>query len=345
VFRSAFRNLEISNGIEKSNIRRMTLSIGIDFGGTSIKSALVRGGEIVRRGEPIDTQRCGAPDAIIDALVRLIAELADGHPGVGAVGLGLPGLVDSVNGVIHELTNVPGWSEVPLRKILSERTGLPITVENDAKAMAYGEFKHGAAKNARHIVCVTLGTGVGGALILDGRLYRGAQLGAGEIGHMSIDYQGKAGPFGNFGCLEEYVGNSQIAHRASERYRAAGRDLSPEQCAPVDLQKAAAEGDAIALQVWEDLGAELGAALASVVWVINPDIIVIGGGVAQAGELIFDPIRRAIRGRTSEVIHHNLRIVPAALGNDAGIIGNAILALEAAAKDLLEGTGRETDAS
>jgi len=308
----------------------MTHSIGIDFGGTSIKSGLVRGGEIVRRGKPIDTQRCGGPEAIIDALARLIGELSDGQSDVGAVGLGLPGLVDSVNGVIHELTNVEGWSEVPLRDMLRERTGLAVTVENDAKAMAYGEFKHGAAKNARHIVCITLGTGVGGALILDGRLYRGAQLGAGEIGHMSIDYRGKVGPFGNFGCLEEYVGNSQIAQRASERYRGAGRNLAPEQCAPIDLQKAASEGDAIALQLWEDIGEELGSALASVVWVINPDIIVIGGGVAKAGELIFDPVRRAVRGRTSEVIHRNLRIVPAALGNDAGIIGNAILALEAA---------------
>jgi len=323
----------------------MTLSIGIDFGGTSIKSGLVRGGEIVRRGEPIDTQRCGGPDAIIDALARLIGELSDGQSEVGAVGLGLPGLVDSVNGVIHELTNVPGWSEVPLRDILRDRTGLAVTVENDAKAMAYGEFKHGAAKNGRHIVCITLGTGVGGALILDGRLYRGAQLGAGEIGHMSIDYRGKAGPFGNFGCLEEYVGNSQIAHRASERYRAAGRDLSPEQCTPIDLQKAAADGDPIALQVWEDLGAELGSALASVVWVVNPDIIVIGGGVAKAGDLIFDPVRRAVCGRTSEVIHRNLRIVPAALGNDAGIIGNAILALEAAAASPGEAFAAETDVS
>ena len=325
----------------------MTHSIGIDFGGTSIKSGLVRGGEIVRRGEPIDTQRCGGPDAIIDALARLIGDLCDGQSGVGAVGLGLPGLVDSVNGVIHELTNVAGWSEVPLRQILRERTGLPVTIENDAKAMAYGEFKYGAAKGARHIVCVTLGTGVGGALILDGRLYRGAQLGAGEIGHMSIDFCGKPGPFGNFGCLEEYVGNSQIAHRASERYRAAGRDLSPEQCTPMDLQKAAAEGDAIALRIWEDLGTELGSALASVVWIINPDIIVIGGGVAKAGELIFDPVRRAVCARTSEVVHRNLRIVPAALGNDAGIIGNAILAFEAATEESsrLAAVAPETDAS
>ena len=308
----------------------MTLSIGIDFGGTSIKSGLVRGGEIVKRGEPIDTQRIGGPEVIIDALVRLIEELKGGDHGVLAAGLGLPGLVDSANGIIHELTNVAGWAEVRLREILEARTGLRICVENDAKAMAYGEWKHGAARDARHVVCVTLGTGVGGALILDGRLYRGAQLGAGEIGHMSIDYKGLPGPFGNHGCLEEYVGNSQIAQRASEMYRAAGREVPPERCTPLDLQKAANDGDGIAARLWDDLGTELGAALASVVWVINPDVIVIGGGVAKAGELIFGPVRRTIRARTSEVINRNLRIVPAALANDAGIIGSAELALEAA---------------
>lgn len=310
----------------------MTSSLGIDFGGTSIKSGLVRGGQIVQHGEPIDTQKCGGPAAIIEALAELIKKFANEHEGVVGAGLGLPGLVDSVNGVIHELTNVPGWDTVPLRDILREKTGLPITVENDAKAMAYGEWKHGAARNGTHVLCITLGTGVGGALILDGKLYRGAQLGAGEVGHMSIDYQGKPGPYGNFGCLEEYVGNGQIAERAAERYRAAGMDVPVEKCTPLDLAIAATAGDAIAVKLWEDVGMELGSALASVVWLVNPDTIVIGGGVAKAGELIFGPVRRAIHGRTTTIISRDLRIVPAALGNDAGIIGNAVLALEAAGK-------------
>ncbi len=304
-------------------------AIGIDFGGTSIKSALVGEGTILARGSLIDTQLYHGPEAILEAVTAVIEELRQVEPGVSAVGIGLPGLVDSAEGIVHELTNVPGWHDVGLRSLMSERTGLHVIIENDANAMAYGEWKYGAARDGRHIVCVTLGTGVGGALILDGRLYRGAQLGAGEIGHMSIDYRGRHGPYGNAGGLEEYVGNQQIAQRAVERYRAAGQAKSVQECSPMDLERAARAGDAVALELWADLGAELGIALASVVWILNPDTIVIGGGVAKAGELIFDPVRRTIAERTQKVIHEKLRVVPAQLGNDAGIIGNAVLALEA----------------
>jgi glucokinase len=307
----------------------LSTAIGIDFGGTSVKSAVVSSGKIVHRAKPIDTMATGS-DALMDELIALIEQMRADYPDIAGVGVGLPGFVDSVNGIVHELTNVPGWDDVPLRQILQDRTGLPATVENDAKAMAYGEFKHGAASSGRHVVCVTLGTGVGGALIIDGKLYRGAQLGAGEIGHMSIDFRGRPGPYGSIGGLEEYVGNVQIAERAVERYRAAGQQRSAHECTPADLAAAANRGDPVAAKLWDDVGLELGAALASVVWIINPDTIVIGGGVAKAGDLLFNPIRREIRQRTQALFHENLRIVPAALGNDAGIIGNAMLALEAA---------------
>ena len=306
-------------------------AIGIDFGGTTIKSGLVDGGRIVRPGTIIDTQDFSGPEAILDALGSVIGTLRADASGAAAIGIGLPGLVDSVDGIVHELTNVEGWQDVALRDLLRKRTGLPVTIENDANAMAYGEWKYGAALNGRHVVCVTLGTGVGGALILDGKLYRGAQLGAGEIGHMSIDLRGRKGPYGNFGGLEEYVGNQQIAERAAEKYREAGSPRSAAECSPATLAAAALQGDAIAQLLWETLGDEIGAALASVVWIINPDTIVIGGGVAKAGDLILDPIRRSIQARTMRVFHEKLRVVPAMLGNDAGIIGSAALALEAAA--------------
>lgn len=303
-------------------------AIGIDFGGTSIKSALVSDGQIVLRGNSIDTQKCANPAAIIEALAAVIAELRGGDPEITCVGIGLPGIVDSVNGIVHELTNVPGWHEVALRDLLQEKTGLHVTIENDANAMAYGEWRYGAAKNGRHVVCITLGTGVGGALILDGKLYRGAQLGAGEIGHMSIDYRGIKGPYGNFGGLEEYVGNQQIAERAAAHYTVAGTARTVAECTPADLSSAALGGDKIALGVWDEIGTEIGAALASVIWILNPDTIVIGGGVAKAGRLVLEPIARSIRQRTIAVFHKDLRVVPAALGNDAGIIGNAALALD-----------------
>ena len=308
----------------------LNTAVGIDFGGTSIKSAVVRDGRIVERGDAIDPQQFAAPGPLIDALVSLVGKMRASHPDIAGVGVGLPGFVDSVNGVVHTLTNVAGWHEVPFCKILRERTGLAATIENDANAMAYGEWKYGAAIGARHAVCITLGTGVGGALILDGKLHRGAQLGAGEIGHMSIDLRGLPGPYGNPGGLEEYVGNHQIAARAAQLYAAAGVEMDEDGCAPVALSRAAAQGDSIAIDLWNAIGTEIGAALASVVWIFNPDTIVIGGGVAKAGELLLAPIRRTIIARTVDVFHDHLRIVPATLGNDAGIIGNAVLALECA---------------
>src|SRR5206468_2010365 len=133
--------------------------------GTTVKSAVVRDGRLLTQGEPIDTELFTNAKSLIDEILRVIATLRGLHPDVAAVGVGLPGFVDSVNGIVHELTNVAGWDEVPLRAILAERTGLPAIIENDAKAMAYGEWKYGAAQNGRNVICITLGTGVGGGLI------------------------------------------------------------------------------------------------------------------------------------------------------------------------------------
>lgn len=302
-------------------------AIGIDFGGTTIKSAVVKDGNIVDRGQIIDTLKHDA-QSLTEALFGVIEALRKAHPDVAGVGIGLPGFVDSVNGIVHHLTNVAGWDEVPLTKMIKDRCGLPAIVDNDVNSMTYGEWKFGAAKGSRHCICITLGTGVGGGLILDGRLYRGAQLAAGEIGHASIDYRGKPGPYGNFGGLEEYVGNQQIAERAVEMYRAAGIERAKEQCAPRELDIAARGGDGIARAVWDALGDEIGTALANAVWVLNPDTIVIGGGVAKAGDILFEPVRKSVNSRTLRLFHENLRIVPAELGNDAGIIGNAELVLD-----------------
>jgi glucokinase len=306
-------------------------AVGIDFGGTSIKPALVQGSRVVQHGATIDPQ-AGSAAQTLDAIERSIRALCADLPGIAPVGIGFPGLVDSVNGVVHRLSNVPGWVEIPVSAILSERLGVPVILENDANAMAYGEWLYGGAANTRHAVCITLGTGVGGGLILDGKLFRGAQLAAGEIGHTSIDYHGASGPYGNLGCLEMYVGNRQISERALASYKSASLPPPTEECTPRDLDAAARAGCPVANQVWEAVGTELGAALANIVWLLNPDVIVIGGGVAKAADILFPHINRSLRGRCSEVITQNLRIVPATLGNDAGAIGCGALALEAAAR-------------
>ena len=271
------------------------LAIGVDFGGTTIKIGLVQGGVLAGRAVPIPTLDFTTVDELMETIYATVDALKKAHPSIVALGVGLPGIVDSANGIVYHLTNVPGWINVPLRQLLQDRTGLPSIIENDANAMTYAEWKYGAGRSRTNVICVTLGTGVGGGLILDGRLFRGSRLGAGEIGNMSIDYRGVPGPYGNFGALEEYVGNQQIAERAARAYRAAGQERQMLECSPFLLAEAASKGDEVARQLWEETGVMLGSALSDVIWLLNPDAIVLGGGVAQAGELIFEPIRRTIR--------------------------------------------------
>ncbi len=304
------------------------LSIGIDFGGTSIKPGVVQDGRILARGNVILTRQDGDTGALIDDIVDEILRLRREHPDVQAVGFGVPGIIDPAAGVVVNLTNVQGWQRVPLRAVVHEKTGLVTNLENDAKAMAYAEWKHGAGHNLPNVICVTLGTGIGGALILNGRLYRGATKVAGEIGQTSIDYQGKDFVYGNKGALEAYVGHWHISERAKEIYAAAGRTLLDGDADPQRLAGAAHAGDPQAQQLWDDIGLKLGVGLVNAIWLVNPDRIVIGGGVAAAGDLVFLPVQRAIEARCEKTFWEKLEVVPATLGNDAGIIGAAVLALE-----------------
>ena len=303
-------------------------AIGFDMGATSTKTGVVIDGGIVTRGEVIVTRQDGDTGALIDAFIQEILRLKEIHPDVEAVGFGVPGIINPVEGVVVNLTNVKGWHNIPLRSIIMERTGLVGNLENDAKAMAYAEWKHGAGQSVPNVVCVTLGTAVGGAMILNGRLYRGATWVAGEIGQTSIDYKGVDFVYGNKGALEAYVGHRQISARAKEIYAEAGKTLSDEDAHLEKLTKAADEGDELADRVWADIGRKIGVGRTNVIWLVNPDRIVIGGGVANAGERLFGYIRRTIRTRCEKTFWEKLEVVPATLGNDAGIIGAATLALE-----------------
>ena len=303
-------------------------SIGIDFGGTSVKLGVCRGGDLLCTDAPIPTANFAGPQALIAEMAERAARLRAQYGAVAAIGVGVPGLVDFEHGFVHELTNVPGWKHVPLKAILGERTGLPVIVENDANAMCYAEFRHGAARGLKNVVALTMGTGIGGGLVLDGRMYRGSSFAAGEIGQMSIDFAGRAGHYGNLGALEKYTGNAQIAEHAVRRYAEAGvvRDVS--ECSPKQIADAAEAGDDIARQIWGEIADWLGTALSAIAWLLNPDAFVIGGGVAQAGELIFDPLKRKVQSMLSTVVWEKLRILPAKFSNEAGIIGSAALAAD-----------------
>jgi glucokinase len=303
-------------------------AIGFDFGATTIKTGVVRDGSILEKGKVIETRQDGNTDALIKAMIDEICALQGKYPEIEAVGFGVPGIINPVTGVVINLTNVKGWSQIPLRSIIQEKTGLVANLENDAKAMAYAEWRHGAGAQVPDVVCVTLGTAVGGALILNGKLYRGATFVAGEIGQMSIDYQGVDYVYGNNGALEAYVGHYKIADRAKEIYLAAGKKIEDEEADPKSLSAAADRGDSLAEAVWKEIGIKIGVGLTNVIWLVNPGRIVIGGGVAQAGERLFKHIRETIEHRCQKTFCERLEVVPAALGNDAGIIGAASLALE-----------------
>jgi len=304
-------------------------AIGIDFGGTSVKLGVCRGAELLHSDEPIITAEHPGPSALIGEMAKRVAKLREQFPDIAAIGVGVPGLVDFDRGFVHVLTNVPGWKHIPLKSLLSEKTGLPCIVENDANAMAYAEWRYGAGKGLRNVVALTLGTGVGGGLVLDGKMFRGSSFSAGEIGQMSIEMDGVPGAYGNLGALEKYMGNVQIAEHAVKRYAEAGMDKNLEDCTPKAIAVAAGNGDDIARQIWAEIAEWLGTALSSIAWLINPDAFVIGGGVAQAGDLIFDPLKRKVQSMLSTVVWEKLQIVSARFSNEAGIIGNAALAADA----------------
>ncbi|MEO0444643.1 MAG: ROK family protein [Verrucomicrobiota bacterium] len=304
------------------------LALGIDFGGTSVKLGICQGPEVLEKAEPIPTANYSTVDLLIEALSERITSLRKDHPRLEAVGIGVPGFVDSEKGYVHNLTNVPGWHNVPLKHLLENRTQLPVQVENDANAMAYAEFRHGAAQGMKNVVCLTLGTGVGGGLIVNGELFRGSTFGAGEIGQMSIDFDGKPGNYGNLGALEKYMGNQQIEEHARAQYARVGEVADDAQCTPRHIAEAAEEGDDIARQIWGDVGLWLGSALTSISWIFNPDAFVIGGGVAQAGSLLFDPLENHMRSMLNPVFWEHMKILRAQFGNEAGMIGCATLALE-----------------
>jgi glucokinase len=307
------------------------LAIGIDFGGTTVKFGVCAGAEVIASAGPIDTTAFYSrpPDDLITAIGARVNELKLGFPAVRAVGVGVPGLVDFDRGHVHDITNVPGWQDIPLRERLEGETGLPVAVDNDANCMAYAEHHHGAGAGFRHVIAITLGTGVGGGLIIDGKLHRGSQFCAGEAGQISIDYQGAPDIFGMPGIVEKFIGNREIATHAAKLYARGGQGMSADRCTPKALATAAAAGDAVANEVWRDFASWLGTALASAIWLLNPDAIIIGGGVADAGPVLFAPLSEKLRSVLPPVLTDHLHLLPAKFGNEAGIIGSAAQALDA----------------
>jgi glucokinase len=324
-------------------------AIGIDLGGTNIKTAVVDevAGILFEESQP--TEATSGPEGIVrqmalaaDTLYQRAAESLDTGLFTG-IGVGAPGAVDTKQGTLSYPPNLPGWGRYPLearlRSRLEEAHGIQagVLIENDANAAAYGEALFGGGNAFRDFMLVTLGTGVGGGIILDRKLYRGPNGTAGEIGFMIIDFEGSNVHAGVRGTIESLIGKKRIVEMACSS--GAGQGFSPRleqlcgsdrsRLSPRHLEQAAREGDAFALHIWQRVGTILGTGLANVTALMDIRKFVIGGGIAAVGDLVIGPALMQLHRSTLPSMHEGLEIVPARLGNKAGIYGAAALCFRA----------------
>lgn len=305
--------------------------LGVDIGGTDIKLGIVTAeGQIIESGK-MPTLAGEGPGK---GAGRVAAWLREKDPGqeVTAAGIDCAGLIDGSKGYLYYSPNLPGWEDTDLRGLFAEAVGMPVTVDNDVNCAAWGEYVLGAGRGTHHFVCLTLGTGIGGGVIADGRLYRGWQGMAGEVGHQVIDPSGPECTCGSKGCLEKLANASSIVSRAREAI-AGGRGSVLEDSDSLtarDVAAAAADGDAVAIAALAEAGRVLGTGLANIVHLFNPEVIAVGGGVAGAGDLILEPARESMRAQLMDDILARVRVVPTELGNNASLVGATMMALEAA---------------
>ncbi len=306
--------------------------LGIDLGGTEIKIAIVdQKGNICE-----ESSVPNRIDSLPAMIVREIAGEARKMPhfkSICGVGVGVAGDIDQEKGVVRFSPNMTEWKQVPLRKMLEKEIKRPVVIDNDANAAAVGAYWLDAKGKVSNLVCVTLGTGVGGGVMLDGRIYRGATGSAGEIGHISLDADGPQCNCGSRGCIERYVGAPFLSQRAREivkkdRNTAIAKIVQGnlDLITPKVLSLAAEEGDALAVRIWNEAGEMLGVVLAGVINLMNPEMIVLAGGVSRAGRFLLDPIQRTVKERAFTSASEACRIVISQSTKKLGVVGAAFLA-------------------
>ncbi|WP_027407794.1 ROK family glucokinase [Anoxybacteroides tepidamans] len=308
--------------------------IGVDLGGTTIKMAFVSiYGEIIDKWE-IDTNRTEQGKHIVTDIAKAIDRKLEEHgqtkDKVLGIGMGAPGPVNGETGLVYEAVNV-GWKNYPLKNLLEIETSLPVVVDNDANMAAIGEMWKGAGDGAKNLICVTLGTGVGGGIIANGQIVHGTNGAGGEIGHMtSIPEGGAPCNCGKTGCLETIASATGIVRIAKERLRDKdAKSMLSGSVTAKDVFDAAKANDPLALEIVDFVTFHLGVALANAANVVNPEKIVIGGGVSKAGSLLTDHVKKYFQRFAFPRVAEGASIVIATLGNDAGVIGGAWLAKQA----------------
>ncbi len=297
--------------------------LGIDLGGTNVKCGLVSlDGNVISRTHLATAGFISDKNKLIQALCGACHNLLhENHlktKNILGAGIGLPGLVDVRKGVVKFLPNIPGWENVALKNIMEKKIKMPVFIDNDVNVITLGEWKFGAGIGIRDLVCLTLGTGVGGGLILNNALYRGPGFTAGELGHIPLNEDGPLCNCGGRGCLERTVGNKYLIEKAQKLF--GRRDLTLEE-----VNRLADRGNPSALKFWEETAAHIGIGLVSVVNLLNPKRIIIGGGIAKAHRHLFPVILQTIRKRAMSVPSQMVQLKAAKLGDHAGILGARVL--------------------
>ena len=300
--------------------------LGLDIGGTKLAAGVVDTSGGVHSFVVESTLAREGPERGLERLFALGRKAVEASgvawPALAAVGIGAGGPLDATRGVLVEPPHLPGWRDVPLTARAEEAFGIPAVLENDGTAAAAGEHRYGAGAGTRHMVYLTISTGVGGGIVIDDRLYRGATGNGGELGHVTVDCAGRpCRGCGRLGCLEAYVSGTSIAERARE----AGMDGA----IAADVVEAAKAGDPIATDVWDGTIDALACGLTSIVNLFEPELVVLGGGVVGgAGEQLLGPVRARVLAESMRPAAAAVRIVPAALGDRVGVVGAAAIAVE-----------------
>lgn len=316
----------------------MRYVLGVDLGGTNIVTgAVAEDGSRVLGVRSVPTRPEEGADAVVariaqacrDSMADAAKDAGVDQGGIAGVGIGSPGPLDREKGLVLITPNL-GWRNFPLRQRVGDALGLPATLDNDANCAVYGEFWMGAGRGSRHLVGLTIGTGIGGGIVIDGRIYHGASDAAGEIGHTTIDSTGRRCKCGNYGCIEAYASGPAIAARAVEGIEAGAESKLPSYTGG-DLSKitaqtvyeAAHDGDDFADEVVRDTAKFLGAGIANLINIFNPDTVVVLGGVTLAGDRLFTPLRSEVKRRAFKPAVDACRILPGELPGTAGVVGAA----------------------
>ena len=307
--------------------------IGIDVGGTNVKIALVDDKGSILYSNSVPTRAEMGYEYTVNNIKQAIRDLMSETKvtGIEGIGFDFPGQIDYKNGIVRLAPNIPGWVNIPIAKIIEDEFKIPTRIDNDVHCAALGELNFGAGKGCENFICMTVGTGIGSGIVINGKLVRGASNAAGELGHIKLQmHEGPLCGCGDHGCLEAFASGPSIVAMAEE-YILGGKSTKFRELAsggeitPFIVAEAAKQGDPVARRIFARIGEYIGFGLSSVVNLLNPEKIIIGGGVADAGDILLDPIKETIKKRAMVVAGSAFEIVPAKLGNTAGVIGASLL--------------------